>query len=193
VREPGEAGETVTEGFDRDPTWRPEAVVQTASGEEMEIGSPGGTAYGEVVVPGAESIIKTTPLPHLPPPSVLEGPEPWKRTDLFDESDVRLGLVPPPELVAREVAETVHSGRQVTAKEWRSDWYAARFEQSGELDSDGEPQLASGISRSIVERVEELVRTEGVTSVPSVMGRLGIDPSLRVEVASVIEQSGGCR
>jgi hypothetical protein len=96
-------------------------------------------------------------------------------------------------LVAREVAETVHSGRQVTAKEWRSDWYAARFEQSGELDSDGEPQLASGISRSIVERVEELVRTEGVTSVPSVMGRLGIDPSLRVEVASVIEQSGGCR
>ena len=188
VREPGEAGETVTEGFDRDPTWRPEAVVQTASGEETEIGSPGGTTYGEVVVPGAESIIKTTPLPHLPPPSVLEGPEPWKRTDLFDESDVRLGLVPPPELVAREVAETVQSGRQVTAKEWRSDWYAARFEQS-ESDSDGEPQLASGISRSIVERVEELVRTDGVTSVPSVMGRLGVDPSKKEAVKSAIESA----
>jgi len=182
VREPGEPGEMTVEGFDRDPTWRPEAVVQTASGEETEIGSPGGTAYGEVVVPGAESIIKTTPLPHLPPPSVLEGPEPWRDTELFGESDVRLGRVPPPELVAREVAETVQSGRQVTAKEWRSDWYAARFERSGESDSDGEPQLASGISRSIV----ELVRTEGVTSVPSVMGRLGIDPSLRAEVESAI-------
>jgi hypothetical protein len=181
--------ERETVGFDREPEWRPEAVVQTASGEETEIGSPGGTAYGEIVVPGAESIIKTTPLPHLPPPSVLEGPEPWKRTDLFDESDVRLGLVPPPELVAREVAETVQSGRQVTAKEWRSDWYAARFESSEVPDGDGEPQLVSEISRSIVERVEELVRMEGVTSVPSVMGRLGIDPVKRKAVAAVVNRN----
>jgi hypothetical protein len=92
-------------------------------------------------------------------------------------------------LVAREVAETVHSGRQVTAKEWRSDWYAARFEQSGESDSDGEPQLASEISRSTVERVEELVRAEGVTSVPSVMGRLGIDPVKRKAVAAVVNRN----
>jgi hypothetical protein len=91
-------------------------------------------------------------------------------------------------LVAREVAETVHSGRRVTAKEWRSDWYAARFEQSGEQDSDGEPQLASGIGRSTVERVRELVRVDGVESVPSVMGRLGIDPSHRETVAEIVTQ-----
>ena len=122
---------------------------------------------------------------YLPPPSVLEGPEPWKGTGLFDESDVRLGLVPPPELVAREMAESVQSDRRVTPKEWRSDWYAVRFEREPESDGDGEPQLASGISRSIV----ELVRTEGVTSVPSVMGRLGIDPSLRSVVESVVSEA----
>jgi len=68
----------------------------------------------------------------------------------------------------------------VTPKGWQSDWYAARFER--ESVEDCEPQLASGVSRSIV----ELVRTEGVTSVPAVLGRLGIDPSLRDEVESVI-------
>jgi len=174
-------GETTTEGFDRPPEWSPEAVVQTASGEETEIGSPGGTAYGEIVVEGAESITERSPLPYLPPPSVLEGPEPWRGTDLFDESDVRLGLVPPPEMVAREMAESVQSDRRVTAKEWRSDWYAVRF---GESDGDGEPQLASEVSRSI----EEVVRTEGVTSIPAVLGRLGIDPSHREAVASVVEE-----
>ena len=101
---------------------------------------------------------------------------------------MRLGRVPPSELVAREVAETVQSDRQVTAKEWRSDWYAARFESSEESDSDGEPQLVSGIGRSTVERVEELVRVEGVTSVPSVMGRLGIDPSHREAVAEIVTE-----
>jgi len=189
VRDLGEPGETVVEGFDRPPQWRPEAVVQTATGEESEIGSPGGTAYGQIVVPGAESIIETTSLSHLPPPSVLEGPEPWRETKLFDESDVRLGRVPPPELVAREVAESVQSDRRVTAKEWRSNWYAARFERSGESDSDGEPQLASGISRSTVERVRELVRTGGIASVPSVLGRLGIDPSKKEMVKSVVESA----
>ena len=171
-----------SEGFDRPPEWKPEAVVQTSTGEETVIGSPGGTAYGEIVVEGAESITGRSVLPYLPPPSVLEGPEPWKETDLFDESDVRLGLVPPPELVAREMAESVQSGRRVTPKEWRSDWYAARFEREREPVEDCEPQLASGISRSIV----ELVRTEGVESVPSVMGRLGIDPSKREAVAAVV-------
>ena len=174
-----------SEGFDRPPEWSPEAVVQTASGEETEIGSPGGTAYGEVVVEGSDSITERSPLPYLPPPSVLEGPEPWKGTDLFDESDVRLGLVPPPELVARETAETVRSDRRVTCKEWRSDWYAARFERSGESDVDCEPQLASGVSRSI----EELVRVEGVESVPAVLGRLGIDPEKREAVAAVVSRS----
>jgi hypothetical protein len=173
--------ETTAEGFDRPPEWSPEAVVQTASGEETEIGSPGGTAYGEVVVPGAESAVRKSALPYLPPPGVLEGPEPWKGTELFEESDVRLGLVPPPEVVARERAESRPS-RLVSAKEWRSDWYAARF---GESDGDGEPQLASEVSRSI----EELVRVEGVTSIPAVLGRLGIDPSHREEVEEVVAEA----
>jgi len=178
VREPGEPGETVVEGFDRAPVWKPEAVVQTSTDEEYEIGSPGGVEYGQVVVEGAESVIERSVLPYLPPLSVVEGPEPWRGTSLFTERDVREGRVPPPELVARETAEVTQQSRRVTRKEWRSDWYAERFES----DSDCEPQLASGISRSIV----ELVRAEGVTSVPSVMGRLGIDPSLQGEVESVI-------
>ena len=185
VREPGEAGEVQTEAFDREPSWKPEAVVQTASGDETVIGSPGGTAYGEIVVEGAESITERSPLPYLPPPSVLEGPEPWRGTDLFDESDVRLGRVPPPELVAREVAEATQMGRRVTPKEWRSDWYARRFERESEsVAPDDELELSERDRR----RVEELVRTEGVTSIPSVLGRLGIDPSHREEVADVIEE-----
>jgi hypothetical protein len=171
-----------SEGFDRDPSWEPEAVVQTASGEATEIGSPGGTAYAEIVVEGAESITETSALPYLPPPEVLEGPEPWKATDLFDESDVRLGLVPPPELVAREMAESVQSDRRVTPKEWRSDWYAARFEREAEPGAGGGSELSERDRR----RVEELARVQGVESVPSLLGRLGIDPSLRDEVASVV-------
>jgi hypothetical protein len=168
-------------GFDRDPTWKPEAVVQTSSGEETEIGSPGGTAYGEIVVEGAESVTERSPLPYLPPPSALEGSEPWEGTDLFSESDVRLGLVPPPELVAREMAESVQSDRRVTPKEWRSDWYASRFERGS--DAGG---AESELSRRDRRRVEELVRVQGVESVPSLLGRLGIDPSKRAAVSDVL-------
>ena len=177
-----EPGAEWSEGFDREPSWEPEAVVQTASGEETEIGSPGGTAYGEVVVGGADSITERSPLPYLPPPSVLEGPEPWKGTELFDESDVRLGLVPPPELVAREMAETVRSDRRVTCKEWSSSWYAERFDREAEsaaADPDSE------LSERDRERVEELVRVQGVASVPAILGRLGIDPSAREAVERV--------
>jgi len=177
-------------GFDRPPEWKPEAVVQTASGEETKIGSPGGTAYGEITVEGAESITSRSPLPYLPPPSALEGSEPWEGTDLFSESDVRLGLVPPPELVAREMAESVQSDRRVTPKEWPSDWYASRFEREEEPEPDPEPEpepdpepeLASAVRRSI----EELVRVEGVESVPSLLGRLRIDPSKREVVGEFV-------
>ena len=185
IRERGEAGEVEMGGFDRPPSWEPEAIVQTATGDETEIGSPGGTAYGEVVVEGAESITERSPLPYLPPPSVLEGPEPWEGTDLFTESDVRLGRVPPPELVAREVAEATQTGRRVTPKEWASDWYAARFGAEPEsVAPDDEPELTERDR----ERVEELVRVQGVESVPAVLGRLGIDPARREAVATVIER-----
>ena len=175
-----------SEGFDRPPEWEPEAVVQTASGEETEIGSPGGVEYGTVAVQGAESITERSPLPYLPPPSLLEGPEPWTGTELFTEADVREGRVPPPELVARETVEATRTGRRVTRKEWSPDWYTRRFGEAGGGESAGdcEPQLASEARRSIV----ELVRTEGVTSIPSVLGRLGIDPEKREAVADVLEE-----
>ena len=188
VREAGEPGETVVEGFDREPEWRPEAIVQKWSDEETEIGEPSGVEYGEVVVPGAESVLETTPLDYLPPASWLAGPEPWSGTELFSESDVRLGRVPPPELVARELGERTQTGREVTAKRWPSDWYARRFESSQESDSDGEPQLASEVSRSTVERVRELVRTEGITSVPSVLGRLQLSPEYAETVSEIVAE-----
>jgi len=106
----------------------------------------------------------------------LREPEPWKETSMFTEREVRSGVVPPPEIVAREVAESVHRCRRVTAKEWSPSWYEDRF---------GEP----GLSERVCDAVEELARVEGVTSVPSVMGRLGIDPSYREEVELVL---GGC-
>lgn len=189
------SAERVRESFDRPPEWSPDAVVQVASGEETEIGSPGGTAYGEIVVEGAGSITAKTALPYLPRPEALEGPEPWEGTGLFTEADVRRGRVPPPELVAREWVETVQSDRRVTPKEWPSDWYAARFEREEEPEPEPElepepesveeceRQLPSEVSRSIV----ELVETEGVESVPSVMGRLRVAPSWREEVAAVVE------
>ena len=188
MREAGETGETVVEGFDREPEWRPEAIVQRWSEEETEIGEPSGVEYGEVVVPGAESLLETTPLAYLPPASWLAGPEPWSDTALFSESDVRLGRVPPPELVARELGERTQTGREVTAKRWPSDWYARRFESSQESDSDGEPQLASEVSRSTVERVRELVRTEGITSVPSVLGRLQLSPEYAEAVSEIVAE-----
>ena len=80
------------------------------------------------------------------------------------------------------MAESVQSDRRVTPKEWRSDWYAARFEREPESAGDCERQLPSEVSRSIV----ELVRVEGVESVPAVLGRLGIDPSRREVVGEVV-------
>ena len=90
--------------------------------------------------------------------------------------------MPPPELVARETVEVVRSDRRVTPKRWESTWYADRFERSEESVGECERQLPSEVSRSI----EELVRTEGVTSVPAVLGRLGIDPAHREAVASMV-------
>ena len=167
-------------GFDRPPEWSPDAIVKTASGEETIIGSPGGTAYAEIVVVGAESVVNTSSLPYLPPPEVVAGPEPWTDTELFTEAEVRAGEIPPPELVARELAEMTQADRRVTPKQWDLDWYAKRFE----CESDGG---GTQLEESVVESVRELVRTDGVTSVPSVMGRLGIDPSAMGEVTEIVE------
>jgi hypothetical protein len=234
VREAGEPGETVVEGFDRPPEWSPESVIQKWSDEEMVIGEPSGVDYGQIVVPGAESILETTPLDHLPDPSVLEGPEPWSDgwvvvpdvpipdeglegasettwaehvrqtrpsdkwrvrdgvTEMLSgqspgwltETVVRLGLVPPPELLARELAERTQTGREVTPKKWPSDWYARRYERA-----DDDDELADGLDDSTREAIDDLVRVDGITSVPSVLGRLGIDPDRADEVREVVRES----
>ena len=169
----------IRESFERDPQWRPDAIVRVWDGEETSIGAPGGTVYGEVVVEGAGSITDKCDLPYLPNVSDVEGPEPWESTGLFDESDVRCGRVPPPELVAREWAEVLETGRRVTPKQWPSDWYSRRFEQE---QDEPEPVL----SESVRDRVCELHRTEGVESVPSICGRLNIDPEKAELVGSLL-------
>ena len=170
--------ETVRESFDREPQWRPEAVVQAWSDDDegTAIGSPGGTVFGEVVVEGAGSIIDRCGLPYLPRAEVLEGPEPWEGTGLFTEAEVRSGEVPPPELVAREWAESVYRDRRVTPKQWSENWYAERYGQGRE------PSLTDGER----ERVRELVRVEGDLSAVEVCGSLQIDPSKVPLVQSVI-------
>ena len=189
VREAGEPGETTIDGFDRPPEWRPEAVVQTWSDEETEIGSPGGTAYGTIVVEGTESALSNSVLEYLPRPETVAGPEPWRETDLFDESDVRLGLVPPPEMVAREVAEHMQTGRRVTPKRWSSTWYADRFGDDADRGDRAEcvDELGDDAPPVDVAAVRELVRC-GTTSVPSVLGELQIDPTHREAVADVVAE-----
>ncbi|OYR39942.1 hypothetical protein DJ81_15275 [Halorubrum sp. Hd13] len=71
----------------------------------------------------------------------------------------------------------------MTPKEWRSDWYARRFESESESAA---PDVELELSQRDRERVGELVRVQGVESVPAILGRLGIDPSHREAVASVV-------
>jgi hypothetical protein len=175
---------SVSEGFEREPEWEPDAVVRTwGDGEETSIGSPGGTIYGEITVPGKGSIMDRCGFEYLPPLEVFEGPEPWENTAVFSEAEVRAGEVPPPELVAREWSETVQTGRRVTAKQWPEGWYADRFERS-ESSADLE------LSESERSRVEAFVRRTGITSPPSVCGKLQIDPEKAPMVESVVQGEG---
>lgn len=164
----------------RAPEWRPESIVETYADEEHQIGAPSGVEYARVVVEGTETVMGKTDWPYLPPASRLEGPEPWLESGLFTESDVRSGLVPPPEIVAREWGETLDPARRPSAKEWSADWYAERFE-IGDHDLDDGPTV--DVDREAVLRV---ARLDGVTSVPSVLGRLGLSPDLADDVAAVL-------
>ena len=171
---------SIRESFEREPGWRPEAVVQAWSddNEGTAIGSPGGTRFGRVVVEGRGSITDKCDLSYLPRSSVVSGPRPWENTDLFDESDVRAGRVPPPELVEREWAETLQTGRRVTPKEWHRDWYSRRFDST----DTGPPELTD----SERQQVEELAALQGDLSVASVCGRLMIDPSKAAAVEVLV-------
>jgi len=169
------------DGFDREPEWSPDAVVQLLTEDETEIGSPGAAVYGKIVVEGTGSIMDKTDFPYLPPPASLEGPKPWENTSFFDESDVRAGRVPPPELIAREWAETVHANRRLTPKQWSDSWYTTRFERQ----SSPEPKLGE---RERV-AIKELVDTTGETSPISIAGQLMLPPSALDEIRSTVKST----
>jgi hypothetical protein len=168
------------DGFDREPEWSPDAVVQLLTEDETEIGSPGAAVYGKIVVEGTGSIMDKTDFPYLPPPDYLEGPKPWENTSFFDESDVRAGRVPPPELIAREWAETVHANRRLTPKQWSDSWYITRFERQ----SSPEPKLGE---RERV-AIKELV-ARGETSPISIAGQLKLPPSALDEIRSTVKST----
>jgi hypothetical protein len=163
-------------GFSRSPKWEPVSIVKMWSEEETVIGAPSGTVYGEVVVPGAESLAAQLSGP-LPPVSWLEGPEPWERHPV-SESAVRSGDLPPPEVIAREERERYNRER-VTSKRWPDDWYERRYERE---ESEG----AVILDESERERIEEFLEREPEATVAVVMGRLGLSPEVRSEVSELL-------
>ena len=171
------------DGFDREPEWSPDAVVQRSKDEDdvTEIGSPGGAVYGKIVVEGAGSVMDQTDWPHLPRPASLEGPRPWENVSFVDESDVRAGWVPPPEFVAREWAETIHQNRRVTPKQWSDSWYATRFETT----ASPEPELCERKRAAI----KELVEATGETSPVSIAGKLMLPPSALDEIRLTVKSA----
>jgi len=177
TREAGEEPEwTVRASFGpRPPSWEPEAVVHTSTGEESRVGKPGGVAYGEVVVEGAESVGAKVDRDVLMP-AWLEGERPWESSPVTEE-EVRSGEVPPPEVVAKEYAERVQSGRRLTPKEWREDWYARRYEHGG-VEEEPEPFEE--------ERVREYVRVHEPSSAVAVLAQLEISPEHRGKVEAIL-------
>ena len=169
------------DGFDRQPEWSPDAVVQLSTEDVTEIGSPGAAVYGEIVVEGTGSIMDQTDWPHLPRPASLEGPRPWENVSFVDESDVRAGWVPPPEFVAREWAETIHQNRRVTPKQWSDSWYATRFETT----ASPEPELCERERAAI----KELVEATGETSPVSIAGKLMLPPSALDEIRLTVKSA----
>jgi len=171
--------------FRRPPMWEPVSVVRTWSGEETAVGTPSGVEYAEVVVEAAGAAVRKVPdrLLPLPPVSWLEGPEPWDRHPV-EESDVRGGLLPPPEILARERRERTNRER-ITPKKWPDDWYARRFEESGGEESGPGDDLDPAERRRVLELLEE--RSD--ESVVEVAGRLCVSPSVVEEVRALVDGS----
>ena len=183
-------------GFEREPEWRPEAVVHRDSDdEESAVGSPGGVEYGEVVREGEGSafrrIEETVGAGHLPPPAVFEGPEPWRSgPEWLTEEAVRSGAVPPPEVVAREWAEIRPSKPGPARKAWPADWYARRFGTADDAGGDGDDAAAVLTERERA-AARRLVESEGATDPVRVAGRLGVDPEKLEGVEAVVASAAG--
>lgn len=182
IEEPVGGGETRSGSFRRPATWEPVSVVRTWSDEEESVGAPSGVEYAEVVVEGVGAATRKVPercLP-LPPVSWLTGPEPWKRHPV-EESDVREGVLPPPEIVAKEEREHYTNSR-ITPKEWPADWYAQRFETEPNGDD------VDGLTDAERTAVEQLVEEESVTSAVVVAGRLNLGPGATDGIERIIER-----
>ena len=179
VEEPVGGGSVESASFRRPPTWEPVSVVRVWSEEEKSIGAPSGVEYREVVVEGAGAAVEKIPdrLLPLPPVRWLEGPEPWEEHPV-EESDVRDGLLPPPEIVAREERER-YLRERVTPKEWPDDWYARRFESESGADR-------SGLDDRTRSRIVELVENESPASAAAVVGRLQLPPSAVEKVRDLL-------
>jgi len=117
----------------------------------------------------------------LPPTRWFEGPEPWEESPV-EESAVRSGELPPPEVLAKEHAEYTH-GRRITPKSWPDDWYARRFEETVEEESADR----DGLDESQRAAVIELVENESVASAVQVVGRLCLPPSAVEEVRVLLD------
>jgi hypothetical protein len=185
VEESVGGGPVESASFRRPATWEPVSVVRVWSEEEESIGAPGGVEYAEVVVEGAGAAVEKVPdrLLPLPPVRWLEGPEPWERSPV-EESDVRDGLLPPPEIIAREERERYNRER-ITPKEWPADWYARRFEESEEPVEEESEESEVGrdeLSQSQRAAVIQLVENESPASAVEVVGKLQLPPSAVEEV-----------
>jgi hypothetical protein len=127
-----------------------------------------------------------------PPPDYFpEGPDASVRTESFASGASGEGMTPCTEcrrFYEVSAVETVKSRRDgPDVRLCRS----CRGEPEPEQESDRQVSLdeSTSLSADVQERVEELVRVEGVQSVVSVMGRLGIDPSKREAVCEVVESA----
>ncbi|WP_435187001.1 hypothetical protein, partial [Halobellus sp. EA9] len=171
-----------SESFERPPEWRPEAVVQKRSGEETEIGTPGGVDYGEVVVEGHDAI----PPEKMIPPRLLRCADPMERHGI-DPTEC-----PPPELIERQMAEvhdSVASGgdARITAKQWDEDWHAKRFgepETPDDQDGDGVLPWAS---------IKQYREENPSATVADVLDAFGIDESNETLVGGVVGPPGESR
>jgi hypothetical protein len=187
--EPAEEPEATTGGFGRHPPqWRPDAIVRKSTDEETPIGSPGGTQYAEVILPGVGSI--SYKLDRTLLPEWLEGPAPWENSPVT-EDEVRSGEVPPPELVQQEYTELHNAGVSpgtgnwrefVTEKEWADDWYAERFERE-------DTSTEEATSESELDGVREYVRSNSDVTVPELMGRFSLHPSYRPAVKNILKRN----
>lgn len=166
----------VRDHFQREPEWRPEAIVQAWDDDDdgTPLGSPGGTAFGEVVRQDAvaaeigyecEICGDVILRPDHPEPD-----EKLARLHLKSEHKTEIGATPYDEFL-------IESGR-----------VRGESDQSPERNSPGSgaDDAPDELADADAAAVRELVRTEGMESPVAVCGRLSINPDLVEAVGDVI-------